>query len=705
MAITFRTVTGNAGRLLGEDFDATSVQVLVRTNLPAGTVPIDLDHNRLLLGSDSATVDNTGDFTIPNLVDHASIDVNPTGIQYAFDIRYIDPSAPADSSRWRTWRSGWLSITANEDLSDMVARQYSPPEFQSDFLDQANAILAAQIDLSGIDDSDSEVAGLIGNPLLGPLTQHELSLSYAQRVARTKHAPAFGLYFPEAEGAVADGTTDDAAAIIAAEVVARAAGGRLHMEGSYAVASTVTIACDCDLSLATFNVTATTGVALRFGTATSGTYFTNLKMIGPKRMNAVAKTVTGWAQVAGLVALEIANLINCEVWVGNHVNFETGLQCKAKGVGANYNRVHINHLENNKVNLYMTADATGSMNESKYFCGRFSHYSGEGAAVAGTRHIEMAVCTNALNNNVFYSPCVEGNEAEFALIISGDTNRFLHGRYEVAGGAKVKWASDATRNLIDGGENAGAIVETFVAGSTRTNRIKSATKELGSMDGGTAGQFVWEGGSSTHPIVVIQDPGSRVSGADPATAYRIQMTADQIKLKAQADANPKVILDTNAGRVYISNGIAVPSAYIGALGSATLASSSNWCPTSNVALDLGTASFFWRAVNAAVHVNARVTPTFAAAQTVTFTAGALAILTLTNNLTSLTFAGGTTDGVYELHLVQDATGSRTLSAPAAAIKWAGGAPTLTATASKRDIFRFRYDGTNWWEISRSMNVG
>ncbi|MEN9513114.1 MAG: hypothetical protein RJB16_874, partial [Bacteroidota bacterium] len=62
------------------------------------------------------------------------------------------------------------------------------------------------------------------------------------------------------------------------------------------------------------------------------------------------------------------------------------------------------------------------------------------------------------------------------------------------------------------------------------------------------------------------------------------------------------------------------------------------------------------------------------------------------NITSLTTSNAAV-GTYLIKFVQDATGSRTVSFPAA-WKWAGGvAPTLTTTASKLDIVTLVYDGT------------
>lgn len=82
-------------------------------------------------------------------------------------------------------------------------------------------------------------------------------------------------------------------------------------------------------------------------------------------------------------------------------------------------------------------------------------------------------------------------------------------------------------------------------------------------------------------------------------------------------------------------------------------------------------------------------------------------VTLVGNITSLSFLNPPTrQGIYTVEFVQDATGSRTLAGASSNIKWAGGsAPTLTTTATRRDIFQFRFNGTNYYEVNRSMNVG
>ena len=60
--------------------------------------------------------------------------------------------------------------------------------------------------------------------------------------------------------------------------------------------------------------------------------------------------------------------------------------------------------------------------------------------------------------------------------------------------------------------------------------------------------------------------------------------------------------------------------------------------------------------------------------------------------------------VYVLTVIQDGTGSRTLSFNSNYKFTGGSAPTLTTTAAARDILVFVSNGTNMFEIGRSLNV-
>ena len=89
-----------------------------------------------------------------------------------------------------------------------------------------------------------------------------------------------------------------------------------------------------------------------------------------------------------------------------------------------------------------------------------------------------------------------------------------------------------------------------------------------------------------------------------------------------------------------------------------------------------------------------VTANTSTAYTISLANGTLQILTLTGNCT-FTFPTATAGQSFMMFLKQDATGSRTVTWPAA-VKWPSStAPTITATASKGDKFVFTADGTNW----------
>src|SRR5262249_7877239 len=103
----------------------------------------------------------------------------------------------------------------------------------------------------------------------------------------------------------------------------------------------------------------------------------------------------------------------------------------------------------------------------------------------------------------------------------------------------------------------------------------------------------------------------------------------------------------------------------------------------------------------------------AGAMAIDWSQGNCAVATLSGNVTSLAFSNGKAGVLYALVCVQDATGSRTWTSSGATIKWvntpylggtAGSIPTLTTAASKRDLFVFLYDGTNYVQIYQVLNM-
>jgi hypothetical protein len=82
----------------------------------------------------------------------------------------------------------------------------------------------------------------------------------------------------------------------------------------------------------------------------------------------------------------------------------------------------------------------------------------------------------------------------------------------------------------------------------------------------------------------------------------------------------------------------------------------------------------------------------------------VATVTITDNRTFGAPTNMVNGGFYALAVIQDATGSRTLTWNSV-FKWYNGeAPTISETANAKDFFVFRSDGTNMYEQGRSLGV-
>jgi hypothetical protein len=90
-----------------------------------------------------------------------------------------------------------------------------------------------------------------------------------------------------------------------------------------------------------------------------------------------------------------------------------------------------------------------------------------------------------------------------------------------------------------------------------------------------------------------------------------------------------------------------------------------------------------------------------AAPTIDWSNGQSQKIVLTANATA-TLTNPVAGEVYMLKVVQDGTGSRTLTLPGTA-KWAGAAAaTLTTTAAAIDVLTLYFDGTNYF-VSAGLN--
>ena len=91
-----------------------------------------------------------------------------------------------------------------------------------------------------------------------------------------------------------------------------------------------------------------------------------------------------------------------------------------------------------------------------------------------------------------------------------------------------------------------------------------------------------------------------------------------------------------------------------------------------------------------------------ATYTIDLANGTVQFITLTDDCT-FTFPTATAGKSFSLFLIQDGTGSRTVTWPAS-VKWPYSLdPTLTTTATKVDRFTFTADGTNWYGASAGQS--
>ena len=77
-------------------------------------------------------------------------------------------------------------------------------------------------------------------------------------------------------------------------------------------------------------------------------------------------------------------------------------------------------------------------------------------------------------------------------------------------------------------------------------------------------------------------------------------------------------------------------------------------------------------------------------------------LTLGGNRTMAAPTNNTTGQFISILVIQDGTGSRTLTWNAVFEFASDTAPTLTTTANLGDVFVFRYNGSKWLEVGRNQ---
>lgn len=197
---------------------------------------------------------------------------------------------------------------------------------------------------------------------------------------------------------------------------------------------------------------------------------------------------------------------------------------------------------------------------------------------------------------------------------------------------------------------------------------------------GTAGQVLTSNGAA---VPTWTDNGSgTVTSASVVSANGFAGTV------ATSTTTPAITLTTSITGLLKGNGTAMSAAtagtdYVTPTGTETLTNKTLTNPT------------------VTNYTETPFTANSSTAITLALTNGTVQIITLTGNST-ITMPTAVSGKSFIMFLKQDATGSRTVTW--STVKWAGGtAPTITATASRQDIYSFFSDGTNWYGVTVAQN--
>ena len=223
--------------------------------------------------------------------------------------------------------------------------------------------------------------------------------------------------------------------------------------------------------------------------------------------------------------------------------------------------------------------------------------------------------------------------------------------------------------------------------------------------GGTtpaAGTFTTLIGTNVDGIIGANTPaaitGTTITGNTSVTTAQVDITA-QGDLRLQDTTGGEYVAFQAAGTTTTYT-LTMPAAVATTTGQALTSSTAGVGSWSDVGdASVGTANE-WTAQQ---NFN-NTALTFDATQDWALTANQVATLTLTANTTFDAPTQMVDGAFYSLIMIQDGTGSRTASWNAV-FKWAAAsAPVLTTTASAKDIFVWRSDGTNMYEVGRQLNV-
>jgi len=284
-----------------------------------------------------------------------------------------------------------------------------------------------------------------------------------------------------------------------------------------------------------------------------------------------------------------------------------------------------------------------------------------------------------------------------ATLLNTNTSASDVGLSNVENTALSSWAGTANVTILGtvatGTWQGTAIADGYIASEATWNgKIANVSEDTTPQLGGNLDVGANEvNTSTTNGNIVIAPDGTG------ATVFKGNTNAGAIKLNCESNSHGQTII-AQPHSAAVTNTLTLPAgADQEIVGTAATQTLSNKTITGYGKTDTATE---WTATQ---NFNS-TTLTFDATQDWDLSTNQVCQLTLTNNTTFDAPTNIQDGGFYSITLIQDGTGSRT-AAWDAEFKWAGGtAPTLTTTASAKDILVFRGDGTNLLEVGRQLNV-
>lgn len=417
------------------------------------------------------------------------------------------------------------------------------------------------------------------------------------RIYRDARKNIIRVALPDSMGVVGPTSQGDVVTLQAAADEAAATGKRLIAAGTITTASTLTIKSDCDLSQLTYNYTGSSA-GVRVGS--TGAAFFRHELYLPYVV-AAAKTVNGWAQVVGTVGVDVVNCYGTDIHVPYVKNFELGLQLRGStSNGTQQTSIYLGHLDNSKVNMRFTGDATGWANQNYVFGGRMSHNSNEGVQVSGVRHVVFDNLANPINANMFYGTSMESPDVVEYHVEANNTqwNTMYGSRFENTGGdthRRFLVTGNSKYNRLVGGAYAENVTQVVTSPALPWDISSSA---LTTQHGGTSTmpvQLLENVNSSSAPITTFMAAGAGTAGTDPTTGYTAQFTANTWKGKRSTDSFNRVELDTQNSQLKFGDGTAAPTGFFGGTASAlTIGGGFPLTPLTNNSQDCGLSSLKWR---------------------------------------------------------------------------------------------------------------